>query len=462
MRRLIAGVAALLTAVAFPAATGAQALADTLLPQQPPIVVELPVASGGTVDTLQRLLVMSGAPFGLEHAPPQVESEGEYSRTPTGIIAANGLPLRKALNRIAAADPRYGWQEANGRILVRSIAGRGPRGFLQRIVPVLELDRASVQTALESIARAAIRRRPPAGIATGAAGTMTSVGAGIPTLSESEPEPYVSVSLRGATVLQALDAVANAHGRLSWVVRYETADGHDDGVSVTFITPHHTITAISMAAMQSRRPTLSGPRVLIPAGDIEGALRTYSLRTRVPVGLERIESAARTVTVQGAPPLDVTGVPPAVAVERILELDSRYEAIETSGLVNVRPRRDLVPRSPLDAPIAEFHVKHETVDRILTRIVRMLGGTGSASGYGPPVGGDKAEVQADHARSRRHSLSLRNTTVREVLNRLCEEAGALSWIVNPEPARGGGANVRITLVSPDRWGSSASFHVAEW
>jgi hypothetical protein len=416
-------------------------LSDTVVPVEPRIAVTVPISGNGEVDALQQMLTSAGVPFGLEHASGDVPPDSRAARR---SIAVSGLRLGDALDRIVALDPRYTWRESGGRIVMRA-AHRDATSFLDRTIPRVAVNGASLQASLETMMGAAIPTRPAGGVATAVAGTPTRVGGGIPFLSAARLEPAITVSLERTSVADVLDAIAAAHGSVSWVVRYATEDAHPDGVSVSLITPAHTITAISVNQLRSGRRA-NVKRILIPFGDLRTALTIYRARSKVRIGFERVVSSARAVAVSGVPPLDLTHVVPREAIRRIVEMDSRYEWIEWDGMFEIRPRPDLASVSLLDRRVERITVHNEPIETILDRLLE-------AGTSGEPPARTPAAAASRPAKPgvRRYSLNLQHTTVRGVLNALCRADGTLSWVTDPVIRSDGMVDVNVSVHSWDGW-----------
>jgi hypothetical protein len=423
-------------------------VADAPLPDTPRLVIELPIDGNGAVDRLQQMLTASGVPFGLEHLPRPAGGEASPVLTaPSRRLVVNGLPLRVALDTIVKLDPRYAWYDENGRIVVRPASREGP-GPLDRRIPRFTLAAASLQHAVESVARAANASRPPGGVATISAGTEGKAGGGIGSLADAVLEPTITITLVDQRVSEIVSAIASAHGSASWVVRYATPGRVDGGMSLSILTAAHAVTALSVAEMRAPR---AGPssRVLVPFGDLRQALRIYRSQVHVNVGFESLPAgAARSVTVSGVPPLDLTGVGAPEAIRRIAAMDSRYEAVEGGVVSGVRPRTDLAGRSVLDAPVSEFREHDEPLDAILRRIFDLIGAPGATRDFDWRTMAPQASDAITRARARRYSLKMRSTTVRELLDVLCTQEGTLSWIAEQDSD---GRVGRVAIQSWDGW-----------
>ncbi len=444
MRRLTT-IAILLVASGRSAAT--QDASSVRIPEHPGLEIQVPVRTNSGSDLLLRMLTTSGTRFGLEHVPP---SAAPLQASAVQKIKVSGLPLSDALDRIVSLDTRYRWEESGNRIVVRP-AGAAP-GFLDRRVPGFTMQGSSLPHALESLMRAAIPQRLPGGIATMAA----SAAANDPALAVATLEPLVSVRLDQPTVLEVLNALAAAHGHLSWVVRYERPEADAEDVSVSLITQHHSITAVSVTEMRTPRSP-DGRRIFVPAGDVSAALNAYKRRSGQLIGFERVPSPAR-VNTSGITVLDLTGLPPIEALQRVIDTDSRYEVREAHGILNVLPRADLGSAWRLDRPIEQFTVSGELLPALVERLAALIAATDISVRRFPVATNDGGILR----RLQPLSFTLRNTTAREILNTICTKQGTLSWAVTPQPPDAAGVRVTLDLSTSSGEGYTATFRVPSW
>jgi hypothetical protein len=182
----------------------------------------------------------------------------------------------------------------------------------------------------------------------------------------------------------------------------------------------------------------------------EAALLTLVESSGVPIGLERVideplppnvlrlPHASRSITltgqrlgdalaaiITGAPPYSPTAPAPGYT----------YTWHEADGLVHVTP---LSTRPTfLDTTVTEFELNGEPVGVAMFKIHRLFDpsypdltvpGRKSITLGSPPS--DSAEEQAARATMRRPlSLSLKNVTVRQILDSVANSNGSVSWIV---------------------------------
>ena len=207
-----AGVAVICIFTACLASSAMSGLADRRVPDRSQFAFTLPVDSKRAVTVLQQALIAAGVPSGIEQAPLGSDPE-RASRGPVRTsLRFNGRKVRDVLNDFVAFDPRYDWQESDGRILIRPQTTRGAEGLLQTRLPDLALRSVTLPEAMVRFSAVALTKEHS---------YMTvhfSQG-------ETRSEPTVSVSLRHSTMLDALDALSRAAGSLSWTVIYEGSEG---------------------------------------------------------------------------------------------------------------------------------------------------------------------------------------------------------------------------------------------
>lgn len=441
-----------------------QSLSDRTLPAGRGFTLTLPSVGAGSVELAERILREAGVPFGIEQAPPDgFEPSPRLDRPITDRISFDGLSIREALDKIVSLDPRYEWEEANERILFRAVALRHSDALLQRRIPQFSVNGASASTALETLARLIAPSRAPGGMFTMSAfATATPAGTGRPPSSPPAPERF-SFALGETTVRDALNALASSPG-MSWSVRYDAPGGASDAATISLITPAATTVALSTVAMSRARVARPGRLVLPVMSELSGVVGLYALRAKLQTGFIRFPGDRRENNPGGYPPLDLTGLSPSEALDRIVALDSRYEWTRDDGLYLVRPRRDLIAATPLDMPVDEFSARDIGVDAILGRIVRLLAieDSSAVSSGQAWSGGPEEQAKQRQARERPLSLTVRRTTVRGILNELCKEEGTLSWRASLQPDQKRGLLITIDLHSTSGWGVSRTFVAPLW
>lgn len=467
--------AACLLLLVLPCAASAQSLADAPLQAPMPILFEVRGDETNAFELLQRILQISNVPFGIEQAPLAGGAAGpagppdRYERIEAGTI-------REALDRLAAADPRYAWEETDGRLIVRAAAFRGGAGLLDRLCPAFSIADGSISAILTGLMRAIDPDRPEGGIGHSALGVSGGAGPGLapavrpPAAPASETSPTTTpaaskgLTFGGGTCLQALNTIAAARG-LSWTVRHEGTSFAAENVGIALASSGGSTMALSSRMLRSR-PAVRDPRRpdRLPSGlGVAGMLSIYAQTSKVRFGLEMLpEPAGRTpARTDGA--VEIAGVSPAEAVDRIVGADPRLTWSDANGIFSIRPRSDLRGTTPLDHPVASFTAEGHTVDRVLEHVAALLGGTAGGSGKGGGARPGTPEWERmEKERAKRVSFTLHGTTLRGILDELCRVQGTLSWTVRvtEQPARG--VFVSIDASSWDGWSVSRGVQLSAW
>ena len=156
--------------------------------------------SAASLDGLARA---TGVPMGVQTSV----REGTVPSRAFAELDLTGMPLKSALDRIRASDPRFEWRDMNGVIVFRPVsAWSDPADALSRPIRGLSIKNELLSVAIRE-ALASVGRTGPA-----------------PPMNETD---RVSIELpQNATVLELLNATARSHGALVW--------GWDD------IDPAHT------------------------------------------------------------------------------------------------------------------------------------------------------------------------------------------------------------------------------
>jgi hypothetical protein len=206
------------------------------------------------------------------------------------------------------------------------------------------------------------------------------------------------------------------------------------------------------------------------SGDVGMTLFAYARRARVMTAFEAVPGA-RNRFMEGRPPLDLTGMAPADAVSRIAGLDGRYDVARSRGVFVVRPKTSIVDGTPLDLAVREFRANDETAAQVLRRLVGLIGGdVRSVSGTPYPIpaaargdAGEQARYrERERAFARKHSFTLRNTTLREILTTLCQQNGTASWRATMQSHFERGAILFLLIESWEGWIAGAQFNAPPW
>jgi hypothetical protein len=186
-------------------------------------IVQIDRGSHCDVPAIARVLSAAlTIPFGIEHVPGKCEAG-------SGAVAfrAAGMTVAQVLDRAIEIDPRYGWAEDNGVIVVRPVeAWNSADHFLHRGVESFDYDDLNI------------------GFAHGLVNLMLGHGPyrterALLSRKESSPEPdyRFAVRLKGLTnSLSVLNAIGRAHGRMNWEIDYCQPKVMRDLAMIHFIT----------------------------------------------------------------------------------------------------------------------------------------------------------------------------------------------------------------------------------
>jgi hypothetical protein len=431
--------------------------------------IELPLPPGSAAfNVLRRVLDSAGVPYGIEEAPsPQDVEPIDLAPKPDRVIRLDGMTVGAALNTIVQHDPRYEWNENGGRILVRAGSVRGSSALDARLER-FNVSRVSFIGGLQALVRAFDPARPQPAIYR--FGVKPGVGdrtdRQTPTTRQSADEGLLfTLDVANATVLDILEAIAAAHGRLSWSIQYDGAEAGIEHATISMMGEEASAVAASVRA--SREIARSHERVLLPVRRSIGMmLSMYSQRAGVPFGFESLEGIPLDLSAPGTT-LDLTGLSRDVAVRRIVDLDSRFEVEDVGGIFNVRPKGNGTgDGSWLDARVDSFEVNDATIDGVFGALAQALGAieTGRAGSEGGPFGVTDPQEQRRRvleSRARRVSITLGSATVREILNEVARAHGSLSWTVRPATPAQGPRAFDVGFESWDGWSASRTLSLRE-
>ena len=446
--------------------------ADAIVRSGIPVVLEIPPGDM-TFNVIRQVLQAASVPHGIEQAPRTADAAPiDFGRRPSRVVRLDGMPVGEALDSILGEDSRYEWTEADGRILVRAAAARG--GALDTRVDRFAVTDVSFIDALTALVRAIDPSRPRplvmrfglslevGGQKAAPADGSRQAGAQAAGRRRGSDERLITLALDGATLLDILDAIAHTHGELSWSVAYDRGGMRLENATITLMGRDVAATAASAHAEREVARMWERDRMIVPIiRSLEGMLSLYTRRARVRTGIELLSDDGPAPFLDVAP-LDLTDVPPAAAISRIVAFDSRFEWMEANGIFNVRPRAEhAAGPSILEQPIETFSVADVTAEGALDAIGRLFGAVSRGGGYGEggPIDVDEKEHQRRIAEGRAQtiSLTLANSTLRDILNAVCRAHGTLSWSLRRQPARDGRRTYTIKFESYDGWSVSKSF-----
>ena len=141
---------------------------------------------------------------------------------PTNEVHLQGISVGEAFDKLIQLDPRYGWTESDGVLVMRPVlASQDPSHFLHQTISLNLVDERlsgslhAILTALSPFlfsASDAIAFRTPEG------------------------DRRFSVSLSATSILEALNASVRAHGSMWWEVRDRQPPARDEYADIGFKT----------------------------------------------------------------------------------------------------------------------------------------------------------------------------------------------------------------------------------
>jgi hypothetical protein len=451
-------VTAVLVASSAPAF--AQRLADAPVGRVAGEVAAYDPPGRNLAQIIDQLARATAVPIGFEAAAepsPQGRAPGPDEPSLSKRILLNGLTLGAALTELMRLYPGYEWSEAAGIINVRPKgAASDPADPLNRPVPsfrVRDVNLGGAAVAIQQLFDAAWQ--PPADSTW--LNPAAVPGAAPPGVADWRGRTF-SVSLEHPGVLQVLNAVAVAHGSVGWRVDFTGPRAAWGDARLCFIGLLPGQTTLVTSARASAVPRSLSPADFVPRVVLElpptpsrlaAVFRALAHAGVVRVGLELLRESV--MARPGAVPVgewqaDLTGLSRDAAIDRILGLAPQYERVDENGVINIVPRGSRSNgREILNRRVKTFDAKNATMVGLLGPLRAAVTGLPAAGSslrpppLAPPVNPALPEASRrrieeqnrlrDAETTRTTTLSLRNVTLRQVLNALMTERDDLTWTV---------------------------------
>lgn len=176
-----------------------QDLADAVLTSfeisDPPLPCNVPDIAGWVG-------AQAGIPIGVEYIPGECDSSARGSASGRRSLA--GWTVRRALDLLLDADPRYAWSIVDGGVTFRPIAAiRDPNHFLHTSVGNIGFRDMNVDGAFAALMQMLGIKFYPR-----------------PMTQTPQEALQFSVPSQTASVLKALELLVRQHGAMRWEVRY--------------------------------------------------------------------------------------------------------------------------------------------------------------------------------------------------------------------------------------------------
>ena len=190
---------------------------------QDDIRIRLPLAPCALPVLASLIARSTHVPMGIEAAPEICDVDRKAASDPRDEVSIQGRSVTEALDALVQMDPRYGWTESEGVLVVRpTVASADPTHFLHRTIPSLEIVDERLTGALEKIVN-----------------TFSPVpGTGADQFAARTPDGNrrFTVSVSATSIVDALNATVRAHGAMTWLVRYCQPAARSEYALISFST----------------------------------------------------------------------------------------------------------------------------------------------------------------------------------------------------------------------------------
>jgi hypothetical protein len=338
---------------------------------------------------------------------------------------------------MVAADRRYEWREDDGVIVVRSVdAWNNHTSLLDRPVDGITLDNVVVSDAFGVLRRL--------------------VGVTASSLALGDTKRFSVEIPKDSSLLQALDAIARAHGSLTWAIQptstrdvafpttmslFVGSTGAGFGIPASAVAPATEHTARTPVATEpapnptivtGRRPaaeelspldrivgTRADGRPLVAHGVAGSSVRELATAARVPMGLEWLSPTERQVRLHpGFDGVTLTGMTLHNALATLVALDPRYEWRDLGGVIVFRPVTEWrEPLSPLYHTVGGVRLEDTTVAKAIGAFTSLVGSPEHARNSFPDT--------------RTFTVDVPRGTVLDVLNGIARSHGEMYWEWEP-------------------------------
>jgi len=226
-----------------------------------------------------------------------------------------------------------------------------------------------------------------------------------------------------------------------------------------------TVAGFSVAAQQAPTVAVGRPSEVVLAGVAPGSLARPPIAAITAATAERIlQSAGVRYGFEGPAmdparpaidlarlaiePLPVDGKRLGDVLDALVRAEPTLRWSEADGIVTVRT--SAVGASVLDQRIMVYAIQDATSRAALEALIRVIDPdrARNAGVFGLPRGGGTGAMGAGSgaAPARTFSVSLTNTTVREILQAIAKQHGALSWTIHYDGTPASADTATITLV----------------
>lgn len=446
--------------IAAPFRIHAQTPTAALVLGSPVITISYPATDEEAYQAADMAMSAAGVSFVLESSVrPADQPAFDFARPPDTRTTLTGLSLARALSEISRADNAFHYNLTGNVVVARFGAIPTPLDAPSTPLDLTGADASDVLTHIVGLLD------PGAAESWHIQKGMTPAGAA--------SAPPVNVHLRGGTVRDALVAVAASGPARSVRASYFWRGGQL-AVSALDLRDGQTLSGARLAVAVAPDAMSGAQRLMISGGglDLSFLVLSYTRSTGVPVGMEMLPMDIANARQAAPARIDVTGLPPAEALKRIVAYDSRYQLTQQdNGWFLVAPKVG-VPGRPtiLDTPLPPFVRRGESIDVVGSDLVARLGARNSSpTGNGAPSPSPALSPQERIALARRMQAAAaartvtvefpRETTGRAVLQAIAASAEATSWLLRGTSGSDGRISYQFTLQFPDGSSVGRSFVV---
>jgi len=424
-------------------AARAQALADRRIEARPDglnYALSHPLArSSALAHDAAFLAAGARVPIGVEY----VADRFAYTYPAPGIsprpIPAVGRTVREVLDALVALDPRYGWSETDGVIVIRPKGPQAedPNALLQQRLRGIGLQDAGVDEILAMYLN----------------GFRASQNPPRKTAPRNDPwwEKTVSLRLASPTVLDLLNAFVKAHGDAIWVLSYFAPPATYDHSRLEFIQAGGRL---GLGYESQPWPTIPPQPVPLPsplrvarplsvAGAI-GEAQVIATANRIPTGAELPLGGTGDRPPAGGRFLDLTGLAPDAAFDTLHGEQPGFEWTKNGTVVRMYPAFSR-PGSggPLDRVVSRFELKRTSLKQAHNDVAGLLDpsrrGIQIPKQTAPPrmvLFAETLPVLSTLFDEPRISVSLKSATIRDILDAIVAAHGEAGWTVRYEQVPG--------------------------
>jgi len=218
VRVMVFGVLASLSLGVYAQSGGAL---ERIVPPSSQLRLTLPLGPLSVETFLREASAVAHVAIGLETIPPiQLPPHVVFHPSrPMQMVPMGGKSMHGVIEALIEADRRYECHDLGSMLEIAPTTQRNdPMDPLNRRVAEFALENKSVAEALDAVRRIFEPTYP------GSVGTASS-GPPPPDVAQTQEQQQrlFSVHVQRVTVREVLNAIVQAHGELSWIVRYKRA-----------------------------------------------------------------------------------------------------------------------------------------------------------------------------------------------------------------------------------------------